>query len=339
MMRAVVLETPERLRLAEMEEPSMPGVGEALVRVHRVGVCGTDYHAFRGQQPFFTYPRVLGHELSVEVVAVGTDVHNVKVGARCAVRPYLECGHCPSCRRGKPNCCANIQVLGVHVDGGMRELLLIPASHLHPTTHLTYEQLALVEPLAIGAHAVARAQLTAGERVLVVGAGPIGLAVTQFALLAGAHVLVMDISEQRLSFVRHHWPLAITIDGKGFESDALQQITDNDLPTAVFDATGNPHSMQAAFSYVAFGGRLIFVGLFPGDVTFHDPLFHSHEMTLLSSRNALATDFQSVITAIEKAQITLTPWVTHRATLETLLETFPLWIDASSGIIKGIITV
>ena len=338
-MRAILLEAPEQLRLSTSGEPPAPGQGEVLVRVHRIGVCGTDYHAFRGNQPFFTYPRVLGHELGVEVVAVGPNVHTVTVGARCAVRPYLECGHCPSCRRGKPNCCANMQVLGVHVDGGMCELLLLPASHLHPTTRLTYEQLALVEPLAIGAHAVARAQLTAGERVLVVGAGPIGLAVTQFALLAGAHVMVMDISEQRLTFVRQHWPSAITIDGKGFESNALQQVTDNDLPTAVFDATGNPHSMQAAFSYVGFGGRLIFVGLFPGDVTFHDPLFHSHEMTLLSSRNALATDFQNVITAIEMAQITLTTWVTHRSTLETLLDAFPRWIDANSGIIKGIIAV
>ncbi len=338
-MRAILLEAPEQLRFSPREEPPAPGQGEVLVRVHRIGVCGTDYHAFRGNQPFFTYPRVLGHELGVEVVEVGPNVHNVTVGARCAVRPYLECGHCPSCRRGKPNCCATMQVLGVHVDGGMCEMLLLPASHLHPTTHLTYEQLALVEPLAIGAHAVARAQLTAGERVLVVGAGPIGLAVTQFALLAGARVMVMDISEQRLTFVRHHWSSAFTIDGKGFDSDALRQVTNDDLPTAVFDATGNPHSMQAAFSYVGFGGRLIFVGLFPGDVTFHDPLFHSHEMTLLSSRNALATDFQSVIAEIEMAHIPLTPWITHHATLETLPEALPQWIDASSGIIKGIITV
>lgn len=338
-MRAILLEAPEQLRLSTIEEPSAPGQGEALVRVHRVGVCGTDYHAFRGQQPFFTYPRVLGHELGVEVVEVGPNVQNVTVGARCAVRPYLECGHCPPCRRGKPNCCANIQVLGVHVDGGMCELLLLPAAHLHPTIHLTYEQLALVEPLAIGAHSVARTQLTVGERVLVIGAGPIGLAVTQFALLAGARVMVMDISEQRLSFVRHHWSSAVTIDGTGFDSDALQQVTSDDLPTAVFDATGNPHSMQAAFSYVGFGGRLIFVGLFPGAVTFHDPLFHSHEMSLLSSRNALDTDFQRVIAKIELGHIRLTPWVTHHATLETLLEAFPQWIDASSGIIKGIITV
>lgn len=338
-MKAIVLETPEQLRLSAIGEPSIPGPGEALVRVHRIGVCGTDYHAFRGKQPFFTYPRILGHELGVEVVAVGSEVHHITVGAHCAVRPYLECGHCAPCQRGKPNCCVNMQVLGVHIDGGMRELALVPASHLHSAEGLTYDQLALVEPLAIGAHAVERAQLAVGERVLVVGAGPIGLAVTRFALLAGAQVTVMDISEQRLTFVQHSMPSATSINGQGSGLDILRHLTGDDLPTAVFDATGNAHSMQSAFSYVGYGGRLIFVGLFSGDVTFHDPLFHSREMTLLSSRNARSTDFQSCISAMKDGQIDLTPWITHRATIETLIEVFPHWTDPASGIIKGIITI
>ena len=338
-MRAIVLETPEHLRLSEIGELPAPGTGEALVRVHRIGVCGTDYHAFRGTQPFFSFPRILGHELGVEVVAVGPGVHSVTVGARCAVRPYVECGHCWPCQHGKPNCCANIQVVGVHIDGGMRELALLPASHLHAAEDLLYDQLALVEPLSVGAHAVGRAHIAAGERVLVVGAGPIGLAVTQFALLANAQVAVMDISQKRLAFVQHSMPAATVIDGQGSGLDALKHVLGDDLPSVVFDATGNPQSMQAAFSYVGHGGRLIFVGLFSGDVTFSDPLFHSHEMTLLSSRNALDTDFQHCITAIREGRIDLTPWITHRATLETLIEVFPHWIAPTSGIIKGIISV
>ena len=338
-MRAIVLDAPERLRLSTIGEPATPGPGEALVRVHRIGVCGTDYHAFHGTQPFFTFPRILGHELGVEVVAVGSEVHNVLVGARCAVRPYLECGHCWPCLHGKPNCCAKMQVLGVHIDGGMREFALIPASHVHPAEELTYDQLALVEPLAIGAHAVARAQVAVGERVLVVGAGPIGLAVTQFALLNGAHVMVMDISEPRLDFVRHYMSAATTINGRGASPDTLRQVNSDELPTVVFDATGNQHSMQAAFSYIEHGGRLIFVGLFSGDVTFHDPFFHSHEMTLLSSRNALDADFHHCITALKEGQFDSTPWITHRATIETLIEVFPQWIDATSNIIKGLVSV
>ena len=338
-MRAIVLEAPEQLRLSTIEEPLVPGPGEALVRVHRIGVCGTDYHAFRGTQPFFTFPRILGHELGIEVVAVGLGVQDVLVGARCAVRPYVECGHCWPCQHGKPNCCVNMQVLGVHIDGGMREFALLPASHLHPAEELTYDQLAMVEPLAVGAHAVARAQIVVGERVLVIGAGPIGLAVTQFALLSGAHVVVMDISERRLDFVRHYMPTATVIGGQEGGLDTLRQVNGDALPTAVFDATGNPHSMRAAFSYVEHGGRLIFVGLFSGDVTFHDPFFHSHEMTLLSSRNALSADFQHCIAALKDGRIDLTPWITHRATIEAFIEVFPHWSNPASGIVKGLVSV
>ena len=338
-MRAIVLETSEHLHLSEIGEVQAPGTGEVLVRVHRIGVCGTDYHAFRGTQPFFTFPRILGHELGVEVVALGPGVENITVGARCAVRPYLECGHCWPCQHGKPNCCANIRVVGVHIDGGMRELALLPASHLHIADDLTYDQLALVEPLAIGAHAVSRAQIAIGERVLVVGAGPIGLAVAQFASLTNAQVAVMDISEERLAFVRHCMPAATIINGQGSGLDALKRVNGDNLPTVVFDATGNPQSMHGAFSYVGYGGRLIFVGLFSGDVTFSDPLFHSHEMTLLSSRNALSADFQHCITAIREGRIDLTSWITHRATIETLIEVFPRWLAPTSGIIKGIISV
>lgn len=337
MMKAIVLDAPEQLRPALVEEPRLPGPHEVLVRVRQVGVCGTDLHAFRGRQPFFSYPRILGHELGVEVVVSGEWVQEVSVGMHCAVEPYFHCGHCPACLRGKPNCCLNIQVFGVHVDGGMRELAIIPAAYLHPSQTLSFEELALVEPLAIGAHAVSRAQLIEGEQVLVVGAGPIGLAVTQFALLAGARVAVMDISEQRLAFCRQQWPQVTSIDGRGNPQDALHDLFADDLPTAVFDATGNPQSMQAAFSYVGNGGRLIFVGLFQGDVSFHDPDFHRREMTLLSSRNATAADFRRIIGYLEAGQIDLAPWITHRATYDTMIETFPHWFDRDSGIIKAVI--
>jgi 2-desacetyl-2-hydroxyethyl bacteriochlorophyllide A dehydrogenase len=170
-----------------------------------------------------------------------------------------------------------------------------------------------------------------------VGAGPIGLAVTQFALLAGAKVMVMDISEQRLAFCRQQWPQVTCIDGRADPLAALQDLVGDDLPTAVFDATGNPQSMMAAFNYVAYGGRLIFVGLFQGDVTFHDPHFHRRELTLLSSRNATAGDFQRIINYLEAGQINLAPWITHRASSETMIDAFPHWFDRDSSIIKAVI--
>jgi len=336
-MKAIVLDRPGQLQPIHIEEPRQPGPGETLIRIHQIGVCGTDLHAFRGEQPFFTYPRILGHELSCTVVANGSPESGLIAGTRCAVEPYFSCGHCPPCRRGVTNCCVNIKVFGVHIDGGMRELAIVPTAQLHASPTLSFEQLALVEPLSIGAHAVARAQISPGERILVVGAGPIGLAVTQFALLAGASVLVMDISQRRLEFCQQQWPEVICIDARSQPLAALQAVVSDDLPTIVFDATGNPQSMMSAFTYVAYGGRLVFVGLFPGDVTFHDPDFHSRELTLLSSRNATSKDFLQVIAALEKGQINLAPWITHRASFDTLVDAFPGWFDRDSGIIKALV--
>jgi len=285
-----------------------------LVRVHRIGVCGTDIHAFRGDQPFFTYPRILGHELGVEVLDLGGQAEGIRVGQYCAVEPYLNCGTCIACRRGKPNCCVKLAVLGVHTDGGMRRTLVVPSRKLHPSKNLTLDQLALVETLAIGCHAVDRAGLEKGEFVLVIGAGPIGLGVMQFAIEAGAQVIVLDINAQRLEFCRSRFSIPYTIDASRVNVlEALAGITAGDLPTAIFDATGNGRSMVSAFEYPANGGRLIFVGLFQGEVTFNDPDFHRRELTLLASRNARPDDFSRIISLIEAKRIDTSPWITHRA--------------------------
>ena len=339
MMKTIMLDTPGALRVTDTAEPPAPGSGEALIRVRQVGVCGTDYHAFQGEQPFFTYPRILGHELGVEVVAVGPGGDDLEIGARCAVEPYFSCGHCSACRRGTTNCCVNLTVFGVHIDGGMRELAVVPAARLHAAATLSFEQLALVEPLSIGAHAVARANLVPGERALVVGAGPIGLSVIQFAHLAGADLTVMDISEQRLAFCRRLWPRVTVIDARADPLAALRDQVGDDLPTAVFDATGNQRSMMASFQYAAHGGRLIFVGLFQGDVTFHDPDFHRRELTLLATRNATGADFRRIIGYLEAGQIDLTPWITHRASFDTLIHAFPGWLERDSGVIKAVVAL
>ncbi|MGC3988537.1 MAG: zinc-binding alcohol dehydrogenase family protein [Chthoniobacteraceae bacterium] len=295
-MKTIRLENPGQLAFLETEDPVAPAAGEALVRVHRIGVCGTDLHAFGGEQPFFSYPRILGHELGVEVLAVGDGVSNVKPGDRCSVEPYLNCEKCIACRRGKPNCCTNIQVLGVHADGGMRERFRLPARKLHTSAVLSFEQLALVETLGIGAHAVQRAQVEAGEFVLVIGAGPIGLASMQFAVEAGAKVIVLDINEDRLNFCQQQLQVPYAINAlKENPLEALQRITASDLPTLVIDATGNPKSMLSSFEYPAHGGRIVFVGLFQGDVTFNDPNFHRRELTLMGSRNARPDDFTRII--------------------------------------------
>ena len=336
-MQTIILEQPGQFTLSQTPEPPAPGPQEALVRVQRVGICGTDIHAFHGRQPFFSYPRILGHELGVAVVAVGAAVDNVAVGDRCAVEPYLNCGTCLACRRGRTNCCANLQVLGVHIDGGMRDYLVVPAAKLHRSASLSFEQLALVETLGIGAHAVARAKLEQGEWVLVVGAGPIGLTVMQFARLAGTHVIALDVSAARLAFCRAQGMAEHTILASTDTLEQLLELTSGDLPTAVFDATGNAQSMTRSFDYVAHSGRLTFVGLVQSEISFNDPAFHRRELTLLATRNALAADFTRIIGLLEAGQIDTQAWITHRAASTELITAFPAWLQPEARLIKGIV--
>ena len=336
-MKTIVLEEPGRFRLSDSPAPQGPGPGEALVRVHRVGVCGSDIHAFKGNQPFFTYPRVVGHELGVEIVEVGRNDAGLAAGDRCAVEPYLNCGGCIACRRGKSNCCVRLQVLGVHTDGGMRELLRVPAAKLHRSQRLSLDDLALVEMLTIGAHAVRRAQLETEENVLIIGAGPIGLSTIRFAQLTGARVLVLEISEWRRDFCRKHLGVEVCLDGKGDTGKVLESLLDGDLPTTVFDATGNPASMVQAVQYVANGGKLVYVSLVQADLTFRDTELHRRELTLLRSRNATAQDFAWALQMVEEGRIDLAPWITHRASADRMVAEFPGWLDPERGVVKAVV--
>ncbi|MBB5349933.1 2-desacetyl-2-hydroxyethyl bacteriochlorophyllide A dehydrogenase [Haloferula luteola] len=337
-MHTLTLEGPGILKSVEAAEPGAPAPGEALVRVHRIGVCGTDIHAYGGKQPFFTYPRILGHELGVEVVATGDGVTNVKPGDRCSLEPYVNCQKCIACRRGHGNCCTSMQVIGVHTDGGMRERFVVPAHKLHPSAELSYEQLALVEPLGIGAHAVERVNLESDEFALVIGAGPIGLATMQFALEKGAQVIVLDINDGRLAFCQKQLGVPHAINGLHENVlERLAEITGGDMPTAVFDATGSPRSMMASFDYPAHGGRLVFVGLFQGEVTFNDPNFHKRELTLMASRNAHPADFPRIIDLIESGRLDTNPWITHRGGFNDVPQLFPTWTNPETGVIKAMI--
>lgn len=338
-MRALVLNSPGHLTLQDWPEATFPSEGEVLVQVHRVGICGTDIHAYGGKQPFFSYPRVLGHELGVEVLALGPNVSNVRVGDKCAVEPYLNCQTCIACRRGKGNCCANLRVLGVHAEGGMRERFTLPARKLHVRNSLSFDQLALVETLGIGAHAVARAQVETDEWILVIGAGPIGLGVMQFAREAGAHVIALDTNEQRLRFCRDHWGIEHAILADENALNRVRDLTNGDLPTAVFDATGHPTSMNRAFDFVAPSGRLTFVGLHQGEVVFRDADFHRKELSLLATRNALPQDFERILSSIERGTINTTPWITHRAQIEEVPTTFSTWTNPQSGVLKALIEI
>lgn len=336
-MNQIVLNEPGNFVLRDVPAPEKPGAGEVLCRVKRIGICGTDLHAFKGDQPFFNYPRVLGHELGVEVVEVGAGVTTLKAGDKCAVEPYLTCGKCVACRAGKTNCCMELLCLGVHTDGGMGEYLKMPAAKLHKSDKLSLDQLALVETLGIGCHAVDRANVQAGEWVLVIGTGPIGLAAIQFAKAAKANVIAMDVNESRLKFCQEQLGVEYLINAKDSPLEKISELTSKELPTVVFEATGNRDSMHGSFQYISHGGRLVFIGLVQGEITFNDPHFHRREITLMSSRNSTAKDFKRIIGLIEEGTVNTTPWITHRAKFTEMIPQFPTWLDPKSGCIKALL--
>ncbi len=336
-MKQAVLEQPGYFRVRDAAEPA-PRAGEALLRIRCVGVCGSDLHAFRGRQPFFEYPRVPGHELGAEIVEIAPNDHGLEAGDRVAVEPYLSCGRCRACRLGRPNCCRSMRVIGVHVDGGLCERFVAPVDKLHRSDSLSFDQLALVETLGIGAHAVARAQLQRGEWTVVVGAGPIGLAAIQFALAVGAHVIVVDINEERLAFVRR-LGVQHSVNAQATKPlDVIRELAGDDLADCVFDATGNPKSLETSFDFVGTCGRVVLVSLVQGRVSFDDPAFHRRELTVLASRNS-AGEFPRIIGMIERGEIDTRPWITHRMTLAEVPEKFKRLPDPGIGLIKAMIEV
>jgi 2-desacetyl-2-hydroxyethyl bacteriochlorophyllide A dehydrogenase len=338
-MQALRLQSPQQFQLIDLPEPGDPGPGEALVRVHRVGICGTDTSAYLGKMPFVTYPRILGHELGVEVVAVGRDVTNVRPGDRCSVEPYINDPTSYASRRGRPNCCERLQVLGVHTDGGMRPYFAVPARKLHPAKNLSLDQLALVETLAIGCHAVSRSGLSAENTCLIIGAGPIGLATLEFVKLTGARFLMLDTSQSRRDFCSRKMGVEHVLALSDNIQQDLRDHCDGHLPDVVIDATGNCQSMSAAFGLIAPGGRLVFVGITTEEVHFRHPVFHRPEGTLLCSRNALPADFTRIIGLIESGQLDTAPWISHRTTLAELPRAMPSFLGADSGVIKAMVEV
>ena len=338
-MQTIVLEKPEHFVFTDTPIPDQLPKGHALVGVRRIGICGTDLHAYRGRQPFFSYPRILGHELGVEILETDTNQLDLRIGDICAVEPYLTCGTCIACRRHKPNCCTEMQVLGVQTDGGMRERIVVPLPKLHKSQQLSLDQLSLIETLGIGAHAIDRAKLQSDTSVLVIGAGPIGLSVIQFAQFAGVKLMVMDINQSRLAFCQKHFDIYATIEASNNPLQQIESLTDGDLPTVVFDATGNAGSMETAFSYVANGGKLVFVGLVQSNISFFDPEFHRREITLLATRNSTAKDFKQIISLVEQGQINTEPWITHRSSFGEMITAFPTWLRPESQTIKAVVSL
>lgn len=336
-MKVLTCTEPGSLAYSTMEKP-VATKGNTLLRIRRIGICGTDLHAFEGTQPYFNYPRVLGHELAAEIVE--TDRIDLEKGETVTFIPYFNCGSCIACRNGKPNCCTAMKVCGVHVDGGMAEYLVVPSSSLVKSQGLSLDQLALTEPLAIGAHAIRRAAVQPGEFVLVIGAGPIGLGIIEFARLAGATVIAMDVNNERLNFCADQLGVTATINPLSENAtEKLQQITNGDMPVVVIDATGNLKAINNAFQYLAHGGRYVLVGLQKEEIHFSHPEFHKREATLMSSRNATREDFEYVVSSIKSGKTDPLKFITHKVSFDELAAEFPLYNKPATGVIKAMVEI
>lgn len=336
-MKTLVCVTPG---LFEYRQADMPVLqpGQSMIKIKRIGICGTDLHAYEGTQPYFNYPRILGHELAAEYI--DGDAEGFKRGDLLTVIPYLYCGKCIACRNGKTNCCTDIKVCGVHDDGGMREYFVVPSYSLLQGNGLTLDELALAEPLAIGAHGIRRAAVKKGEFVLVIGAGPIGLGLMEFARIAGANVIAMDINPQRLLFCKEKLNIQFVINSKE-ENPArlLKEITNGDMPTVVIDATGNLNAINTSFQYMAHGGRYVLVGLQKENISFSHPEFHKREGTLMSSRNATKEDFNHVMDCMKKELINPATYITHRVSFDKVKDEFAGWLNPENGVIKAMVSL
>jgi 2-desacetyl-2-hydroxyethyl bacteriochlorophyllide A dehydrogenase len=335
-MRTLVCTKPGEFNYATAERPQLD-TGHAIIKIRRIGICGTDLHAFEGTQPFFEYPRILGHELSGELIAVD-DAPDFEIGEAVTFVPYFSCGRCIACRNGKENACVNIRVCGVHQHGGMAEYYSVPSYSLIHGNGLSLDVLALVEPFAIGAHAVRRAGITKDEFVLVVGAGPIGLGIMELVRVAGGKVIALDTNTDRLSFCKNRLGVQHCINAmEGDVTAQLNSITNGDMPTVVMDATGNLKAINNAFQYMSHGARYILIGLQRGEIYFSHPEFHKREATLMSSRNATRADFEFVISLIKRKEIDPTTFITHRVRFDQVKDEFKGWLDPASGVIKAMV--
>ncbi|MBL5901930.1 zinc-binding alcohol dehydrogenase family protein [Serratia fonticola] len=335
-MNTLVCLEPTRLVYQQRPVPQ-PAQDEAVLKILTVGICGTDIHAWSGQQPFFSYPRVLGHEICGEIVSVGSQVSELRVGQRVAVIPYVSCHHCGACTSGRPNCCENISVIGVHQDGGFSEFLSVPVSNLLAVDDVEPQAAALIEPFSISAHAVRRAAIEQGDHLLVVGAGPIGLGVAAIAKADGATVIVADTSAERRAHVEKMLGL-ITLDplDAGFDA-ALRAQFSGMLAAKIIDATGNQHAMNHSVNLIRHGGSITFVGLFKGDLQFSDPEFHKKETTMMGSRNATKEDFIKVGRLMAAGKITAGMMLSHQFEFSTLADIYEAEVINNKQLIKGVI--
>ncbi|WP_245835495.1 zinc-binding alcohol dehydrogenase family protein [Thalassospira mesophila] len=298
-MKAICIDAPGSISLTRRAIPA-PGPGEVRVRLLYVGYCGSDLGSFQGRNPLVNFPRVPGHELSGIIDDIGDDVPaSLGVGQRVTILPYFNCGTCFACRKNRPNACRNNQTMGVQREGALAEYTCVPHNHIIPVNTLSPRDTALIEPLAVGFHAVERARIEPGETVAVLGVGMIGLGIVLAALRKGAHVIAVDLSAQKLEIARQLGAVNMVNAATENVVDRLLALTNGDGPSVILEAAGSPHTFRQAVDAASQCARVVYVGYTKVPVEYETRLFVSKEIEILGSRGATRDDFKHVTRYLE----------------------------------------
>ncbi|MCO6046258.1 zinc-binding alcohol dehydrogenase family protein [Aeoliella sp. ICT_H6.2] len=338
-MKVLEIAKPGEVRLIERPVPQ-PGPGEVLLRVRTVGYCGTDLSTFRGANPLVEYPRIPGHEVAGTIEQFGADAtSDLSVGQHVLVFPYTECERCTACQAGRPNCCQYNQTLGVQRDGALAEYACLPAEKLIAAPGLTDRDLALVEPLTVGAHAVARGQATEQDTVLVFGCGAIGLGVIAAAASRHARVIAVDIDDEKLA-LGEKCGAAESINSLTEDLNTrVAELTDGHGPHLVIEAVGLPQTFRASVNLVAFAGRVVYVGYAKAAVEYETKFFVMKELDIRGSRNALRRDFDAVIEMLQSGSLPVDEIVNRSTNLAGACEAMEQWSASPQQVTKIHITL
>jgi L-gulonate 5-dehydrogenase len=337
-MHAAVAYAPYDIRYQQRPKPEA-GPGEVLIDVSAVGICGSDVHLFRGEHPYRVFPMVYGHEISGRVAAVGEGVTGVAPGLNVVVEPLIACGHCYPCRHGRPNCCVELQVIGVHRDGGLQESVAVPAERVFAVpSDLDARVAALCEPFSIGMQAAARGEIAAGDRVVILGAGPIGLTVLAIARSRGAAVATVDLLPGRLEHADQLGAELLVDASREDVKAAVLGFTDAEGASVVVEATGNQRVMESTVDLVAAGGRIVLVGLTTKPVTFPGLEFTRKELTIAGSRNN-AGRFGDAVRFVSEHRDEVAGMITQHFPLREVDAAFRLAESNPAGVCKVVVEV
>jgi threonine dehydrogenase-like Zn-dependent dehydrogenase len=334
-MKALFLTEVGKTEVREIEKPT-PKAGEVLLQVGMVGFCGGDMNGFKGLFPLQEYPNILGHEVGATIKAIGENVPaHIQLGEKVTLYPYLNCGTCVACRKGRPNACKFNKTMGVRRPGAMTRYVTAPWQDVFPSKRLSLRELALVEPLTVGFHAVSRGRVDSEDRVAVIGCGIVGLGGVASAVNRGATVIAIDIDDTKLDIARKIG-VAHTINPSKVDlHQALQEITGGDGPDVIIEAVGSPNTYQAAVEEVGFLGRVVCIGYAKAPVSFNTALFVQKEIEILGSRNCVGrTDFPEVIAYLEAGKFPVDDVVSKVIAIDQGPETMAAWAANPQGIIK-----